>query len=397
LGRRLSYWSLGIVVVIGGVIGGIYLYAQLKFDNIPKVAVPSEIPRISGQPFNVLIIGSDSRAGLTGNEAAQTGGSSVQGQRSDVVKIAHIDPGKGTIQMVSIPRDTLVTLLANQSLYTNYNRINVNYANGPNLLVKTIEANFGIPINHVVQVSFGGLINATEALGGVYLNFPYPAKDAYSGLNIKHTGCQLVDGFQALAVARSRHYEYFQNGQWVYDGTSDYGRIDRQNTFIRALIQSAKGKYNPLTLNSFLSDLPQGITLDNEWSLDELIGLAFKFHSLNPAELATYTLPTISAGDISPYGDVLVEQQPEGQQLLVNIFGSQLEKPTNPPPNAQLQVIPPPDVTASTTPIISTKTTTTTTKAKANATTKATTKVATTTTTVPGVTVPYFDPTNCTP
>jgi anionic cell wall polymer biosynthesis LytR-Cps2A-Psr (LCP) family protein len=249
-----------------------------------------------------------------------------------------------------------------------------------------------------VQVSFGGLINATEALGGVYLNFPYPAKDAYSGLNIKHTGCQLVDGFQALAVARSRHYQYFQNGQWYYDGTSDYGRIDRQDTFVRALIKSAKGKYNPLTLNSFLSDLPQGITLDSEWSLNELIGLVLKFHGINPADLATYTLPTVSAGNIAPYGDVLVEQQPEGQQLLVKIFGSQLIAPTNPAPNAQLQSLAPPKVSVTTTTIASTKTTTkSTVKTTTKATTKTTTKAPTTTTTVPGDQVPYFDPTNCQP
>jgi len=80
-----------------------------------------------------LEIGSDSRAGLTGKVAIATGASSTPGQRSDVVKIMHIDPEAGTISVLSIPRDTMVTLLANTSLYGNFNRINVNFDNGPSL------------------------------------------------------------------------------------------------------------------------------------------------------------------------------------------------------------------------------------------------------------------------
>ena len=100
-------------------------------------------------------------------------------------------------------------------------------------MVKTITANFGIPINHVVQVDFAGFQDAVNALGGIYLDFPYPAKDAYSGLDITTPGCQLLNGAQALAVARARHYEYYADGYWQYDGTSDFGRIQRQDVFIR--------------------------------------------------------------------------------------------------------------------------------------------------------------------
>ena len=133
----------------------------------------------------------------------QTGAStdSVGGQRSDVIKIIRVNPTAGTITILSIPRDTEVTLLANQALYGNYNRINVNYANGPALLVQTIKANFGITINHVVQVNFNGLINSADAIGGVYLDFRYPAIDPNSGLEIKHPGCQLVN---RLPGARGR-------------------------------------------------------------------------------------------------------------------------------------------------------------------------------------------------
>jgi LCP family protein required for cell wall assembly len=397
-GHRRRVAIISSVVVLGllvALLGGGYLYAQYRFNKIPKINVTTEKNRVPGQPFNILEIGSDSRAGLTGAVAKQTGAStgSVAGQRSDVVKIMHVDPSAGTITILSIPRDTMTTLLANTSLYGKFNRINVNYGSGPSLLVQTISANFGIVINHVIQVSFGGLINAADAIGGVYLDFPYPAKDAYSGLKITHAGCQLVTGFQALAVARSRHYQYFQNGQWYSDGTSDFGRIDRQNAFLRAMISKIKGLgiLNPIAFNNFLSQIPQGITIDSHFSLGELIGLALRFHGFNPAAMKTYTLPTTSSVDPA-VGDVLFVAQPLAQQLLVNIFGSQLIAPTNPPPNSSLQTPMPPPVAPTTTTTVAKSATTV---KRTGTTVKRTTPV--TTTTNPTNVVPYFDPTPCTP
>jgi LCP family protein required for cell wall assembly len=408
-GKKWAIAGVIVVLIIAGVVGGSYGYARWRFDRIPKVTVAGEAKPISGQPFNILMIGSDSRVGLSGLVAQQTGATSgsVAGQRSDVVKIIHVDPDAGTISMISIPRDTMVTLLANQSLYGQFNRINVNFGNGPSLLAQTITANFGITINQTIVVSFAGLINAADALGGVYLDFPYPSWDPYSGLRILHPGCQLVTGFQALALTRSRHFYYnvehattFPNvsegssadgaselydAGWMYDGTSDFGRIDRQNAFLRAMVDQAKKLYNPLTINSFLSKLPQGITLDQNFSLNELIGLAVRFHSINPNAIQTWTMPTVSATD-SALGDVLYVEQPEAQQMLVSIFGSQLKTPADPPPDTSNVSTPPPTVTTTTQPSASLVTS----PKKASST-------PTTTTTNPTLSVPNFDPVPCTP
>ena len=384
--RRGRRWIIAGVVACGLVVallGGGYFYANWRFGQIHKFTVAGEVKAITGQPFNILSIGSDSRAGLTGAVAAQTGASTGQagGQRSDVVKIIHVDPIAGTLSMLSIPRDTMVTLLANQSRYGPFNRINVNFGNGPSLLAQTITANFGIPIHNTIVVSFAGLMNAATAIGGVHLNFPYPAKDAFSGLNITHTGCQTVTGFQALAVARSRHYQWYEGGAWHSDVTSDFGRIWRQNIFLRAMLSRAKGLYNPISIDSFLSKLPQGIALDTNFSLRELLGLAVKFHGLNPANIRTYTLPT-APGSAPRVGDVLFVQQPQAQQTLVNIFGKQLLTPTNPPPNTAMQTPLPPVVASTTTLPAPTK------KHKTH-----TTAPTTTTTLVEGD--QFFDPTTC--
>lgn len=415
VGRWVAISSVVIVVVIAGVVGGSYLYGQYRFKKIPKITVKGEAPQppISGQPFNILMIGSDSRAGLTGLTARQTGATSDQaaGQRSDVVKIIHVDPDAGTISMVSIPRDTMVTLLANQSLYGEFNRINVNFGNGPSLLAQTITANFGIPIQQTIVVSFAGLINAADALGGVYLDFPYPSWDPNSGLRILHPGCQLVQGFQALAITRSRHFYYnirhattfpnindsydeLYNLGWIYDGTSDFGRIDRQNDFLRAMVDQAKKLYNPLTLNSFLSKLPQGVTLDSNFTLNELIGLAVRYHSINANAIQTYTLPT-EADNNTALGDVLYVWQPYAQEQLVSIFGSQLEKPSNPPPNEDNQSVAPPYVAVTTTTSTTTTTLAPTHKKKHSGAT--TTTAPTTTTTNPTLAQPSFDPRPCSP
>src|SRR5579863_6743558 len=376
-GRTWMIAGVSVIVLIVGVLGGGYLYANWRFGELPKFKnLPITYP-VPGQPFNILAVGSDSRAGLPPAVAAQTGASSgsVSGQRSDVIKIIRVDPVARTITILSIPRDTEVSLLgaATQALYGKFNRINVNYANGPALLVQTIKANFGITINHVIQVNFDGLINSAVAIGGVYLDFRYPVIDPNSGLEVKHPGCQLIDGAQALAVARSRHYYYALNGHptwpnrvdfknmtdseinneilsdgFTYDPTSDFGRIDRQTSFLRAMFERVKSKLvDPLAMNGFLSNLPKGITIDDTFSLNELIGLALKFHGYNSNSMLTYTLPEVPA--VVNGADVETVEQPEAQQMLVSIFGSSLLRPTNPPPNAAGQVIPPPVITPTTT------------------------------------------------
>jgi len=396
--RHRGWWISGVsvVAVIALILGGGYFYAYYQLNNIKKVNVAGEVKRIGNQPFNILEIGSDSRAGLTGWLANQTGATSgaTGYQHSDVVKILHVDPGKGTITVLSIPRDTMTTLLANQGTYGRFNRINVNFGNGPSLLAQTITANFGIPIAHTVVVSFLGVINATDAIGGVHMYFPYPAKDTYSALNITHAGCQLVTNLTALELVRSRHYEWYEHGQWNTDVTSDYGRIYRQNEFLKAMIDKAKSTYNPLTLASFVSKLTAGIAVDSNFSPGEMIGLAEKFHSLNVANLLTYTLPT-APGSYGGLGSILFVQEPAMQQMLFKIFGSQLLKPTNPPPMDS----------AGDTPGWSVPTTTTTVKAAAAVKIPAghflvnlassSASAPTTTTTVPPIGDQWFDPYPC--
>ena len=385
-GKKTVVALLTVIVILAAAVGGGYGYLWYRYNQISKIHITSEVAAASGGPFTILVIGSDSRVGES-SQAAQAFGSAsvVTGQRSDVVQLWRVTPSTKQIQIVSIPRDTVVSMLPpDTSQYGTYNRINSSYNSGANQLVKTITANFGIPINHVVQVDFSGFQDAVNALGGIYLDFPYPAKDAYSGLAITTPGCQLLSGAQALAVARARHYEYYANGYWQYDGTSDFGRIQRQDVFIKSLMSAAKSKVNPLTVNSFIGSVHEGIQIDDGFGFNQLIGLALTYHSFDPANLGGQTLPTEAANGFGGLGDVLTVAQPAAQQMLVSIFGSSLVTPTNPPPDAAGYPNPPPTITPTTNP-----------PAAAAAGTPATGATsATTPTTAPP---PSFNPTACSP
>jgi LCP family protein required for cell wall assembly len=351
-GKKTVVGLLSLIVLLVAVTGGGYAYLWYRYNQINKIHISDEVAVQNGGPFTILVIGSDTRVGESAAGAKAFGSSSlVTGQRSDVVQLWRVTPATKQIQIVSIPRDTVVSMLgADKAQYGTYNRINSSYNSGADQLVKTITANLGIQINHVVQVDFEGFQDSVNALGGIYLDFNYPAKDAYSGLNITTPGCQLLNGAQALGVARARHYEYYKNGYWQYDPTSDYGRIQRQDTFIKAMMSSAKSKVNPLTVNAFIGSIHQGVQIDDGFGLNELIGLALDYHSYDPANLVGQTLPTLPVNGFGGLGDVLTVDQPAAQQLLVNIFGTSLITPTNPPPDSSGNPNPPPVVTTTTTP-----------------------------------------------
>jgi LCP family protein required for cell wall assembly len=327
-----------IVVALALVaVGSGYAYLQYRFSQVAKVNVRHLKIAPPGLPFNVLLIGSDSRSAESASDAAHFGTQSQSaGQRSDVVKIVHVVPATGQASVLSIPRDTMVTVAGNVSQTGKYDRINSTYGSGPDQLVQTIEANFGIPIEHVVQIDFEGFRGAVDAIGGINLNFPYPARDTYTGLNVG-AGCQHLNGGYSLAVARSRHYEYRKNGYWNEDPTSDFGRIQRQNAFLKSLINQAESDYNPLTLNAFIGSVVQGVTVDSTFTVADLVSLARQFHSFESSSLATATLPTYQSysSEFASFGAVLYVDQSAAHAMINQFLGAPPESALTPPPGPE--------------------------------------------------------------
>jgi LCP family protein required for cell wall assembly len=335
-----------------------YGYLRYRWSQVKTLACPTCTAVVDGQPFNVLLVGSDTRAGNTGQAARSFGtATQVAGQRSDTIKILHVDPASGTARLLSIPRDTFVEtsgVPASTGL-SSAQKINTAFNNGPTALIATIQNSFGIPIAHFVEVDFQGLTNAVNTVGGIYLNFPYPVRDNdngnnNSGLVITRTGCQPLNGTMTLALARSRYYQYYANGSWHYDPTSDIGRIERQNIIIQALASRARSSYNPLTLNAFLGAVVHDVTVDRGMSFGDMFSLATKYHALSPGSLQSFTLPT-APGYSRTAGAVEVVQQPQTEQLLMQFLGGAPRTVSTPPLAASgAPITPPPPTTTTTAP-----------------------------------------------
>jgi LCP family protein required for cell wall assembly len=333
-----------------------YGYFRYEFGRIKTAPCANCVAVADGAPYNVLVVGSDTRVGETTAEAKQFGNDvTAGGQRSDTIKIIHVDPKTGTASVLSIPRDTFVTLsgVPASSGVSTKNKMNAAFASGPNDpnpngtgangLVKTIENTFGIPITHWIVVNFFGLMDAVTALNGVSMDLPYPVRDYgdcngngvienCTGLNIPSTGCQVLSGQMALALSRSRHFEYYKDGEWQSDGSGDIGRIERQDLIIEAVVNKAKSTYNPIAAASFISSLTHDVTLDNKLGATALLSLAERYHAFSGSSLKTYTLPTVPA-NYAPYDNESVEvtEEPQAAQMITEFLGVAPNSATTPP------------------------------------------------------------------
>jgi len=300
-----------VLAVVGGVGGWFYVNSVL--GSIKRFPVPAATPESSGKPIDILLVGSDSRAFVEGSgEASAFGSASTQtGQRSDVIILVRLDAATRQVEMLSIPRDTYVPIPGTGGS----NRVNAAFNTGPDLLVKTIQTDFGIPINHVMVANFPGFEGMVNALGGISLDFSYPLRDPYSGLNVSSLGCQTLNGTQALALVRSRHLYYFKDGTWTYDGMSDWSRIQRQQAFFHAVLNKARGEFpNLLAMNNFLQATASDLEVDAGFSSHEMISLGLKFRGIASANLATEVLPTTPT--TVDGNDVLLEAQPYSHEMI---------------------------------------------------------------------------------
>lgn len=296
--RRRIFIGLAVFLAVALGLGAAgWFYLNYRLNRITKVTIPSLTPPPAkpGAPINILLVGSDSRA-YVGNSkklAHEVGSAAtVTGQRSDVIIIVRLAPQSKGIEMLSIPRDTWVPIPGTGGS----NRINASFNAGPNLLVETIEMDFHIPINHYVEATFPDLSNVVDALHGVYLDFPDRLKDKNSRLSIKTTGCQVVDGSQALELVRSRDTYYFSRGQWNYDGNGDFSRIRRQQAFFHAVIQRANSEItNPIAINDFIGAATHDLVVDNNFSGSEIRSLGLEYRGIAEGALKTEVLPTNEA------------------------------------------------------------------------------------------------------
>ena len=264
-------------------------YVLRKAERLPRVELGGILdePTQSGGPENYLIVGIDSAAGLPGNDPVRIGRDVTL--HSDTIMILRIDPESERAALLSLPRDLFVPIPGTGTS----RRINIAVEQGgAPLLIKTIGENFGIPINHYVQVDFASFRGLVDAIDGVPVYIPRPARDAQTGLDFPDPGCHMLSADEALAYVRSRHYQELIDGRWVEDARSDLGRIARQQDFIRRALSRAidRGARNPGTLDQLIDVGLSGVTVDSELTAGDIFDLGRKFRSFNPDSLLTYAV-----------------------------------------------------------------------------------------------------------
>jgi LCP family protein required for cell wall assembly len=258
------------VLLATGAVWGINLVLELDRHPVvqgvdEELAVESDFGK---HPQNVLILGSDTRAGLSPEEQAQFGSEeTVAGERSDTIILMHFDPRRDRAVVVHFPRDLRVEI-PGQGM----DKINAAYEyGGPRLVVRTIKGFTGLPIHNYVEVDLAGFQNIVDLLGGVRLCVDRPLHDEEAGLDIDRAGCHTLDGDQALAYVRARNIEG--------DVIPDFSRIARQQQFMRVLLNRLVS-IGSLLDSDLISQALQNVRTDERLDAADLIYLGTKLREL---------------------------------------------------------------------------------------------------------------------
>ena len=250
-------------------------------------------PEKVNSALNYLVVGSDNREGLTKEQIRKlrVGGTDVAaGGRSDTMLIVHISKNRDAAYIVSLPRDTLVTIPAHIStdgqsqIPPRPGKLNAAYSfGGAPLLIETIEGMTNLKIDHYVEVSFAGFVGVVDALGGIEVCSKVDIDDPKSHL-VMSAGRHVLDGLDALKYVRTRDF----------DGRGDIGRMERQQQFVSAVIRKATSSgtlLNPIKLANFYQASIASVTLDEGLNKNDLLTLGKQLRNLSSGNVRTLTVP----------------------------------------------------------------------------------------------------------
>jgi LCP family protein required for cell wall assembly len=281
---------------------------------------------------NFLLVGSDSRACIDPNSpyagAFLTDGTDI-GDRSDTIMLLRIDPDQSQAAILSFPRDLWVRIGGTNRK----DRINSAFEkDNPSRLVQTIEQDFDVPVDHYIEVDFCAFKYLVDTLGGVKIPFAYPTRDRNTGLNFTAPGCYTLSGDAALAYVRSRHYQYEVNGRWKEDGSSDRGRIRRQQDFIKRTLQKAieRGASRPDVAKKLIDTALKYVRIDSTLTVNDLLRVATRLRSFDPSGVRTYRIDGRGA-TIGGSSVILPELNSKATQDVLKLFRGQARLADAPP------------------------------------------------------------------
>ena len=306
--RIITSLSLGVVILATATWVGL---GQIS-GQISRISVFGDLenrPEKVNSALNYLVVGSDNREGLTKEQIRElrVGGVDVAaGGRSDTMLLVHISKARDAAFIVSLPRDTLVTIPAHLStdgksqIPDRPGKLNAAFAfGGAPLLIETIELMTELKIDHYVEVSFAGFVGVVDALGGIKVCSKVDIDDPKSHLVMK-AGYHLLDGVESLKFVRTRDF----------DGRGDIGRMERQQQFVSAIIRKATSSgtlLNPIKLANFYQATISSVKMDEGVTKNDLLTLGKQLSNLSSGNVRTLTVPLATANGRHPtVGSVVI-------------------------------------------------------------------------------------------
>ena len=341
------------VLSVGAGVGlGLYAYAAANRVTIP--VGPSGGPSfdITGTcaetSCTYLLLGSDTREGLTPEEQQQFGTDQAIGgeNRSDTIILVRTEPDTRRAVFLSFPRDLWVDIPGHGA-----DKINAAFeggleGGGPQLVAATVTQLTGIPIDHVLYVGFAGFQSVVDAIGGVRLCLPEAMTDPLTALDLP-AGCQTLDGAQALAYVRTRHQPC--------DRIPDFARIARQQQFLRAVIAKALTPAEVASLPTLIPDILGNLVVDAGLNPAELAYLAGRLQGIGSGNADFRVVPTypawegtksvvkavepdatrlyrrlLAGEDLGDLGKLLLQTAPSPAVIRVQVFPSSFEEKDGP-------------------------------------------------------------------
>lgn len=308
-GRRIKWTALTLVAVLLVTSVATYIWADGKLRRQVDLSKVIDRPE-PGDGTNYLIVGSDSREGMTSEQKKKLHTGSAEGKRTDSMMILH--DGSNGPTLISLPRDSDVEIPSfvgsdsgkKYPATGRHTKLNAAYAeDGPELLVRTVEYNTKLHIDHYVEIGFAGFANIVDAIGGVELDIPQAFKDKDSGSDFK-AGKQTLNGSQALAFVRAR--KAF--------ASSDLARTKNQQKFLAALASQTATPgtvLNPFKLYPTMGAGLDTLIVDKDMSLWSLAQMFFAMKDVTGGEGKSMNMPVAGSS-----GSNLLWDQAKVKQLV---------------------------------------------------------------------------------
>ncbi|WNE96994.1 LCP family protein [Streptomyces luomodiensis] len=310
--RRITIGLVTLIVLLLAVGIGTYFWADSKLRREVDLNKVEDRPD-GGKGTNYLIVGSDSREGMSDDEKKQLHTGSADGRRTDSIIILHVGDNGNT--MVSLPRDSWVTIPpftgpdTGKRYGQSQNKLNASFSMaGPELLVRTIEYNTGLHIDHYAEIGFGGFAKIVDSVGGVEIDVPQDMKEKHAGTDLKK-GKQTLNGQEALAFVRQR---YGLAG-------GDLDRTRNQQKFLSALADKAATPstvLNPFKLYPTMGAGLDSLIVDKDMSLWDVKDMFFAMKSVSGGDGKQMNMPVSNPGLATSKGSAVQWDMTKVKQLV---------------------------------------------------------------------------------